>query len=48
MLPIYNGEEMWTYDALVCDNVGDVIIGGNPLLAQGINPVTYRNEIDDI
>ena len=37
---------MWTYDALVCDNVGDVIIGGNPLLDQGINPVTYRYEID--
>ena len=46
VIPIYNGEEMWTYDALVCDNVGDVIIGGNPLLGQGINPVTYRNEID--
>ena len=46
VIPIYNGEETWTFDALVCDNVGDVIIGGNPLLDQGINPVTYRNEID--
>ena len=46
VIPIYNGNEVWTYDALVCDNVGDVIIGGNPLLDQGINPVTYRNEID--
>ena len=46
VIPIYNGDEVWTYDALVCDNVGEVIIGGNPLLDQGINPVTYRNEID--
>ena len=46
VIPISNGEETWKYDALVCDNVGDVIIGGNPLLDQGINPVTYRNEID--
>ena len=46
VIPISNGEESWTFDALVCDNVGDVIIGGNPLLDQGINPVTYRNEID--
>ena len=46
VVPIINGEESWTYDALVCENVGDVIIGGNPLLDQGINPVTYRNEID--
>ena len=45
-ISIYNGDEMWIYDALVCDNVGDIIIGGNPLLDQGINPVTYRNEID--
>ena len=45
-IPIYNGNEVWTFDALVCDNVGDVIIGGNPLLDQGINPVTYRDEID--
>ena len=46
VIPITNGDESWTFDALVCDNVGDVIIGGNPFLNQGINPVTYRNEID--
>ena len=46
VIPITNGEETWNFDALVCENVGDVIIGGNPLLDQGINPVTYRNEID--
>lgn len=46
MITIVNEDESWIYNALVCENVGEVIIGGNPLLDQGINPVTYRNEID--
>ena len=38
-----NGGDSWLFDALVCTNIGDVVIAGNPFLAQGINPITYRN-----
>ena len=38
-----NGGDSWLFDAIVCTNIGDVVIAGNPFLAQGINPITYRN-----
>ena len=41
-----NGEDSWLYDGLVCSGIGDIIIAGNPLLVQGINPVTYKNIIE--
>ena len=41
-----NGDDSWVYDGLVCSGIGDIIIAGNPLLAQGINPVTYKNVIE--
>lgn len=41
-----NGDDSWVYDALVCSGIGDIIIAGNPFLAQGINPVTYKNVIE--
>ena len=41
-----NGDDSWIYDGLVCSGIGDIIIAGNPFLAQGINPVTYKNVIE--
>ena len=41
-----NGQDSWLYDGLVCSGIGDIIIAGNPLLVQGINPVTYKNAIE--
>ena len=41
-----NGQDSWIYDGLVCSGIGDIIIAGNPLLVQGINPVTYKNVIE--
>ena len=41
-----NGQDSWLYDGLVCSGIGDIIIAGNPLLVQGINPVTYKNVIE--
>ena len=41
-LELSNGEDSWLFSALVCTGVGDVIIAGNPFLAQGINPITYK------
>ena len=38
-----NGDDSWLFDALVCTNIGEVVIAGNPFLAQGINPITYKN-----
>ena len=41
-----NAEDSWGFDGLVCSGIGDVIIAGNPFLAQGINPVTNKNQIE--
>ena len=41
-----NGDDSWHYDGLVCSGIGDIVIAGNPLLVQGINPVTYKNVIE--
>ena len=30
-----NGDDSWLFDALVCTDIGDVIIAGNPFLLQG-------------
>ena len=43
---IDNGEDSWLYDGLVCSGIGDIVIAGNPILVQGINPVTYKNVIE--
>ena len=43
LINLCNGEDSWIFDALVCTNIGDVVIAGNPFLAQGINPITYKN-----
>ena len=46
VITLENGGDSWTYDALVCKSIGDIIIAGNPFLEQGINPVTYKNTIE--
>ena len=46
VLNLENGQDSWLYDGLVCSGIGDIIIAGNPLLVQGINPVTYKNVIE--
>ena len=42
-----NKEETFLYDALVCADIGDIMICGNPLMAQGIipNPVDKCIEV---
>ena len=40
---VSNADDSWLFDALVCTDIGDVVIAGNPFLAQGINPITYKN-----
>ena len=42
-ISLSNGEDSWLFDALVCTDIGDIVIAGNPFLAQGINPITYKN-----
>ena len=42
-IPLSNADDTWNFEALVCSNIGDIIIAGNPFLEQGINPITYRN-----
>ena len=42
-ISLSNGDDSWLFDALVCTDIGDVVIAGNPFLAQGINPITYKN-----
>ena len=46
LVSLSNGFNSWTFDGLVCTGIGDIIIAGNPFLAQGINPVTYKNLIE--
>ena len=46
LLQLENGNESWTFDGLVCAGIGDIILAGNPFLEQGINPVTYKNQIE--
>ena len=46
VVQLENGDDSWVYDGLVCSGIGDIIIAGNPFLAQGINPVTYKNVIE--
>ena len=42
-LDIFYGDSFkFQFQGLVCSDIGNVIIGGNPLLAQGITPVPYR------
>ena len=43
LIDLFNGENSWLFDALVCTNIGDIVIVGNPFLAQGIYPITYGN-----
>ena len=42
-----NKDETFVYDALVCSDIGDLMICGNPLMAQGIipNPVDKCIEV---
>ena len=42
-ISLSNADDSWLFDALVCTDIGDVVIAGNPFLAQGINPITYKN-----
>ena len=45
-IPVAHGQFYWVYNALVCSGVGDVCIGGNPLLCQGITPLPSKRCIE--
>ena len=41
-IPVTHGQFSWVFNALVCSGVGDVCIGGNPFLCQGITPLPSK------
>ena len=41
-IPVTHGRFTWVFNALVCSGVGDVCIGGNPFLCQGITPLPSK------
>ena len=45
-IPVAHGQFYWVFNALVCSGVGDVCIGGNPLLCQGITPLPSKRCIE--
>ena len=45
-IPVTHGQFCWVFNALVCSGVGDVCIGGNPLLCQGITPLPSKRCIE--
>ena len=45
-MPVTHGQFYWVFNALVCSGVGDVCIGGNPLLCQGITPLPSKRCIE--
>ena len=45
-IPVAHGQFSWVFNALVCSGVGDVCIGGNPLLCQGITPLPSKRCIE--